>query len=99
VPLAFFAGLAASGVGFGSGFQGAVRSVVSQANADERAGVLAVIFVIAYLAFGLPAIGAGYLLVQGSPLPRVADEFGLGIALLALLPLLLMRRNAPAPTH
>jgi MFS family permease len=92
-PLVFLAGLAASGIGFGSGFQGAVRSVVSQANADERAGVLAVIFVIAYLAFGLPAIGAGYLLVQGSLLPSVANEFGLAIMLLAVVPLMLLRRG------
>jgi hypothetical protein len=84
-PVAFYAGLASSGVGFGSGFQGAVRSVVSHARADERAGVLAVIFVIAYLAMALPAIGAGYLLVLGSTLPSVANEFGLAIMLLALL--------------
>jgi hypothetical protein len=92
-PLMFLAGLAASGIGFGSGFQGAVRSVVSHAQADERAGVLAVIFVIAYLAFGLPAIGAGYLLVQGSLLPNVANEFGVGIMVLAVVPLLLLRRR------
>ncbi len=59
----------------GSGFQGAVRSVVAQAHADERAGVLAVIFVIAYLAMALPAIAAGFLLVKGSALPSVAMEF------------------------
>jgi predicted MFS family arabinose efflux permease len=92
-PLLFFAGLSASGVGFGSGFQGAVRSVVSQAHASERAGVLAVIFVIAYLAMGLPAIGAGYLLVKGSLLPNVANEFGVTILLLALVPLMLLRRR------
>ena len=91
-PLLFFAGLSASGVGFGSGFQGAVRSVVSQAHARERAGALAVIFVIAYLAMGLPAIGAGILLVQGVLLPAVANEFGVAIMALALLPLWLLRR-------
>jgi predicted MFS family arabinose efflux permease len=90
-PLVFLAGLAASGVGFGSGFQGAVRSVVSHSQADERAGVLSVIFVIAYLAFGLPAIGAGYLLAQGSLLPSVANEFGGAIMVLAMAPLLLVR--------
>lgn len=90
LPLAFFVGLATTGVGFGSGFQGAVRSIVSQAHADERAGVLAVIFVIAYLAMALPAMGAGYLLVQGSLLPKVANEFGAAIMLLAMLPLALL---------
>lgn len=88
-PLLFFVGLSGTGIGFGSGFQGAVRSVVSQAHADERAGVLAVLFVIAYLAMALPAIAAGFLLVMGSALPRVAVEFAGVIVLLALLPQLI----------
>ncbi len=89
MPPLFFVGLVAAGTGFGSGFQGAVRSVVAHTHADERAGVLAVIFVIAYLAMGLPAMGAGYLLVQGSALASVAGGFGIAIVLLALLPLLI----------
>jgi MFS family permease len=88
-PLLFFAGLVATGAGFGSSFQGAVRSVMGHAHADERAGVLSVIFVIAYLAMGLPAMAAGYLLVQGSDLPSVARQFGIAIVLLALFPLLI----------
>jgi hypothetical protein len=90
--LLFFAGLATTGVGFGTGFQGALRSIVSQAHADERAGVLSVIFVIAYLSMGLPAMGAGYLLVQGGNLFGVTAEFGAVIAALALLPLIPLPR-------
>ncbi|MEO6080111.1 MAG: MFS transporter [Steroidobacteraceae bacterium] len=89
-PLLFFAGLSGTGVGFGTGFQGAVRSVVSHAQADERAAVLAVIFVIAYLAMGVPAIAAG-LLLTGSALPSVAAEFGGVILLLAALSLVMPR--------
>ncbi len=89
-PLLFFAGLSGTGVGFGSGFQGAVRSVVSHAQVNERAGVLAVIFVIAYLAMGVPAIAAGMLLT-GSALPSVATEFGGVILLLAALSLVMPR--------
>lgn len=92
-PLLFFAGLIATGAGFGSGFQGAVRSVMAEAHADERAGVLSVIFVIAYLAMGLPVMGAGYLLVHGNSLISVAHEFGVGIVLLAMLPLALRSRG------
>jgi predicted MFS family arabinose efflux permease len=83
----FFTGLSITGVGFGTGFQGAVRSVVSQAQVNERAGVLSVIFVIAYLSMGLPAMGAGYLLSQGGNLSSVTTGFGAVIAVLALLPL------------
>ena len=93
-PLLFFVGLVAAGTGFGTGFRGAVRSVVSHAHANERAGVLAVIFVIAYLAMGLPAMGAGYLLSQGNELQVVAREFGTAIVLLALLPLLIPTKVA-----
>jgi MFS family permease len=95
-PLVFFAGLIVSGAGFGGGFQGAVRSVLARVHADERAGVLSVIFVIAYLAMGLPAMIAGYLLLQSGDLPGVVRQFGITIAVLALLPLLVQRtRLAP----
>ena len=90
--LLFFAGLAITGVGFGTGFQGALRSVVSQAHADERAGVLSVIFVIAYLSMGLPAMGAGYLLVRSGDLFGVTAGFASVIAVLALLPLIPLPR-------
>ena len=63
-----------------------MRNVVSRVHADERAGVLSVIFVIAYLALGVPAIIAGYLLLASGDLPGVVREFGIGIAALALLP-------------
>jgi hypothetical protein len=36
----FFAGATIAGVGFGAGFQGAIRSVVPLAAPSERAGVL-----------------------------------------------------------
>jgi MFS family permease len=97
VPLLFYVGLIGTGIGFGSGFQGAVRSVVSQAHANERAGVLAVIFIIAYLAMGLPAIAAGFLLVKGNALPSVANEFATVIVLLALVPLLIPQNTRRIP--
>lgn len=92
----FFAGLMVSGAGFGGGFQGAVRSVLARVHADERAGVLSVIFVIAYLAMGLPAMVAGYLLLQSGDLPGVVREFGITIAVLALIPVVAQpSRSAP----
>jgi hypothetical protein len=51
----FFAGTAISGAGFGSGFQGSIRTVVPQAAAHERAGVLSLLYIVSYLGLGLPA--------------------------------------------
>jgi MFS family permease len=85
----FYIALMLAGIGFGSGFQGAVRSVVASAKAHERAGVLSVVFVLAYLAMGLPAIGAGWLLVHGRSLTSTTLEFAalvLVLSIVAVLP-------------
>jgi MFS family permease len=79
----FFVGTAAAGVGFGAGFQGAVRSVVPFAAPHERAGVLSVIFVVSYLSMGLPAVIAGYLVAQGGNIFAAAREFCAVVMLLA----------------
>jgi MFS family permease len=64
-PAAFFAGTAVSGVGFGSGLQGGIRTVVPRVAARERAGVLSLLFVVSYLGLGVPAVAAGFLAVHG----------------------------------
>jgi MFS family permease len=84
----FFLGLVVAGAGFGAGFQGAVRTVVPHAAPHERAGVLSVIFVVSYLALGAPAVAAGVLIAQGSPLVATASEFGAVVMVLAGLALL-----------
>jgi len=84
----FFVGTAIAGFGFGASFQGAVRAVVLNAAPHDRAGVLSVVFVVSYLAMGLPAILAGYHLAHGGSLFATATEFGafvMGLAALALL--------------
>ena len=55
------AGTVVSGAGFGSAFLGAFRSLAGQASPGGRAGLIAAIYVAAYLAFSLPAIAAGVL--------------------------------------
>jgi hypothetical protein len=83
----FFAATAVAGVGFGAGFQGAIRSVVPLAAPHERAGVLSVLFLVSYLALGLPAVGAGILVGHGGGLLRIAEGYGGVVALLALVAL------------
>jgi predicted MFS family arabinose efflux permease len=98
LPL-FYVALSLAGIGFGSGFQGAVRSVVTSAKAHERAGVLSVVFVLAYLAMGLPAIGAGWLLVHGQDIASTTLEFAalvLVLSAVAVMPDGASRRAAVA---
>jgi MFS family permease len=56
---AFLAGTAVAGTGFGLAFQGSFRMTTSLAKPDQRAGLLAAIFIVAYLAFSVPALIAG----------------------------------------
>jgi predicted MFS family arabinose efflux permease len=84
----FFLGTAIAGVGFGSGFQGAVRTVVPFAAAHERAGVLSIIFIISYIAMGVPAVAAGWMIAQQGNILVTAQIFGAVIMALACTALL-----------
>ena len=83
----FFAGTAISGAGFGSGFQGGLRTVVPQAAAHERAGVLSLLYIVSYLGLGVPAVVAGFLIVHGLGLTDTALYYGAAVILLAALAL------------
>ena len=84
----FFLGTAVAGVGFGSSFQGVVRTVIPHAAAHERAGLLSVVYVVSYLAMGLPAVIAGFLVVHGGGVLTTAREYGLVVMVLAAVALL-----------
>ncbi len=83
----FFAGTAISGAGFGSGFQGGIRTVVPRAAAHERAGVLSLLYLVSYLGLGLPAVAAGFVIVHGAGLTGTALYYGGAVILLAALAL------------
>src|SRR6202789_1585088 len=97
----FFLGTAIAGVGFGTGFQGAVRTVVSLAAPHERAGTLSIIFIVSYIALGVPAIIAGSM-VRHASLLATAQVFGLVVMALAAVALIAsvftssFRAQAPA---
>ncbi len=95
---AFFLGTALAGSGFGTGFQGAIRTVVPLAAPQERGGVLSVIFVVSYLAMGLPAVVAGYLVARSGDLFLTAREFGAVVMVLAVLALIGTLRRTPGGT-
>jgi hypothetical protein len=81
---AFFVGTSIAGVGFGTGFQGAVRSIVSFAAPHERAGVLSIVFIVSYLSMGVPAIAAGALVARHGNILGTGMEFGIAVMTLAL---------------
>ncbi len=91
----FFVGTVIAGMGFGGGFQGGLRTIIPLVSASERAGVLSVVYLISYLAMGLPAMAAGVLVVNGT-LANTAYEFGavvIGLAALTVAGLLWNARN------
>ena len=85
---AFFAGSVIAGLGFGSGFNATMRTLVPLAEAHERAGLMSTFFVLSYLAFSLPAIAAGLL---AGVIGLQAASVGYGLLLVALGCLALMR--------
>ncbi|MGQ0465896.1 MAG: MFS transporter [Sporichthyaceae bacterium] len=81
----FFLAALVAGAGFGAAFQGSLRTVVVQAEAHERAGVLSVLFVLCYLAFGIPAILAGVLVVQTGDILTTLYVYGSTVMVLAAI--------------
>jgi MFS family permease len=92
----FFVGTVVAGAGFGAGFQGAIRTVIPLANPHERAGVLSVVYVVSYLAMGLPAVVAGFLVVHAGGVLTTAREYSVAVMALAALALLGLTLARPA---
>lgn len=87
----FFFGTLVAGCGFGSGFLGAVRSLVPLALPHERAGLMSAYYVLSYLAFCLPALLAGHL-ARSFGLLATTDGYGVVLIVLAMAALLLSLR-------
>lgn len=77
----YLAAVAVTGAGFGTAFFGVVSSLAPHIPAAQRADVFAVIFLVSYVAFGVPAVIAG-LLVPLLGLAPVA--YGYGAVVIAL---------------
>lgn len=82
-PAVFFLGTAIAGTGFGTTFQGALRSTLPLAEPHERAGLMAAFYVLSYLAFSLPALAAGAAAHRFGLAPTT-DVYACTLALLAL---------------
>jgi MFS family permease len=93
------AGTVVAGVGFGASALGCFGTLARLAAPEERGELFAVAFVIAYLAFSLPAILAGFASTSVG-LHDTAVVYGLGVIVLSLAALaaqamLARRRTAP----
>jgi MFS family permease len=75
------AGQAIAGAGFGAAFTAALSLVVPFAAAHQRAGVTAAIYVVSYLAFGVPIVLAGEIV---SPLGYLATVLWYGVIAVVL---------------
>jgi MFS family permease len=90
----FFLGTAVAGAGFGSSFQGVLRTVLPCAEANERAGLLSAIYIVAYLGLSVPVVIAGVVINHGATLVHTSEGFAGVVILLATLALaaLVVRR-------
>jgi MFS family permease len=61
LPLLVLGGVV-GGVGWGSSYSGSLRMLSPLAEPDQRAGLFAAVFTVAYLAFGVPVVIAGQLI-------------------------------------
>ncbi|MGI8591269.1 MAG: hypothetical protein ACR2M5_09825, partial [Nakamurella sp.] len=61
---------------------------VALARPHERAGVLSILYVVSYLAMGLPAVIAGFLVVHGGGVAATARDYGIAVIVVAALALL-----------
>lgn len=99
-PLLFPLGGVLAGAGFGAGFQGAIRTIAPLAAPQERAGVLSILYVIAYLAMGVPVVLGGIRVVHGGGLIATTREYGavvMALAALALVGMLVPRWRRDEP--
>ncbi|MFY9932783.1 MAG: MFS transporter [Streptosporangiaceae bacterium] len=95
-PTLLFVGTAIAGTGFGSGFQGGIRTVVPLAAQHERAGVVSLLYVVSYLGLGVPAVAAGFLVVHGGGLIVTTRYYGVAVILLAAVALAGLLSTRPA---
>ena len=97
VPLGAAAGTVVAGVGFGMASLGCFGTLARIAAPETRGELMAVAYVVAYLAFSLPAVVAGIATVHLGLRP-VAEVYGLVVVALGLTAVvaraLVVRRRA-----
>ncbi|WP_288874146.1 MFS transporter [uncultured Microbacterium sp.] len=89
----YLAAAAVTGMGFGTAFSGVVASLAPKIPSTERADTFAAIYLLSYLAFGVPAVIAGAL-VGAVGLEAVCVGYGVVVIALAGIAFALRARRA-----
>jgi MFS family permease len=89
-----YVGSVIAGVGLGPAFSGVLRSVTPLAPQNKRGALLAAIYIVVYLSFSLPTIGAG-VAVSLYGLRGAAYGYGLVVMALAAMTAVLASRGTP----
>jgi MFS family permease len=88
-PAALFIGTIVAGLGLGPAFMGAYRSTVALAPSDDRVGLIAAIYIVSYLATGIPAVIGGIATshygLHSTALVYLAVVAGLAVVAVGLL--------------
>jgi len=89
---AYLVATAVTGMGFGTAFSGVIASLAPRIPATQRADTFAVIYLLAYLSFGVPTVLAG-MLVGVVGLEVVCIGYGAAVIVLAVVALVLRVRR------
>src|SRR3954470_15454547 len=91
-----FVGTAIAGLGFGPAFVGAYRATVAAATSHDRTGLITAIYIVSYLATGIPALLAG-IASSHYGLRKTALVYSVAVAALAAVAVsrLVARQTAP----
>ena len=88
----YFTGTVVAGIGFGSGYFGAMRMTLPLCGPHERIAMLSSIYLICYLGFSVPAVAAG-LLVAVAGMKNTTLIYGAALVLAAVPALVLIAKG------
>ncbi|MGW3108306.1 MFS transporter [Streptomyces sp. NPDC001100] len=97
-PALFYVSTVIAGVGFGTGYLGALRSLVSLVGPQHRAALVSAIYIVVYTAFSVPVVVAGVMATHIG-LRHTAITFCGVLAVLALTALVATLRRPARPQH
>lgn len=91
-PATLFVGTAVAGLGFGPAFMGAYRAATAQAPAGDRAGLITAVYIVSYVATGVPAVIGG-VATSHYGLEGTALVYSLAVAVLAAVAVVLLMKR------